>query len=212
MESIDGSRAEIVVQLLTRIEALCANSSSRVLIGIAGCPGAGKTTLTKLLLDGLPEAAWVPMDGFHLSDAVLTDRGTLDRKGAPDTFDTEGYFSALQRIKAGREDVYVPSFDRDLEQPIAAGLRVPVEAKVVISEGNYLLLARDEWDRIHQLFDQVWFVDTPPELRISRLVNRHMRYGKPPQFAREWVQEVDEANAALIEEDAHRADLLVPFD
>ena len=212
MESIDGSRAEIVVQLLTRIEALCANSSSRVLIGIAGCPGAGKTTLTKLLLDGIPEAAWVPMDGFRLSDAVLTDRGTLDRKGAPDTFDTEGYFSALQRIKAGREDVYVPSFDRDLEQPIAAGLRVPVEAKVVISEGNYLLLARDEWDRIHQLFDQVWFVDTPPELRISRLVNRHMRYGKPPQFAREWVQEVDEANAALIEEDAQSADLLVPFD
>lgn len=106
----------------------------------------------------------------------------------------------------------MPSFDRDLEQPIAAGLRVPVEAKVVISEGNYLLLARDEWDRIHQLFDQVWFVDTPPELRISRLVNRHMRYGKPPQFAREWVQEVDEANAALIEEDAQSADLLVPFD
>ncbi|OFJ69565.1 nucleoside/nucleotide kinase family protein [Actinomyces sp. HMSC06A08] len=202
----------MVTQLLVRIGKLRKDPAARLLIGIAGCPGAGKTTLTHLLLDALPEAGWVPMDGFHFSDAVLADKGLLERKGAPETFDTGGYFSALSRLKQGGEDVYVPSFDRDLEQPLAAGIKISSTCKTIISEGNYLLLPRPEWARVRELFDEVWFVDTPQELRISRLVNRHMRYGKTPQFAREWVQEVDQTNAALIEAATGRADLVIPFD
>ena len=127
--------------------ALCA-STRRAVLGIAGVPGAGKSTLTRQLLDRISECqgpGWVanvPMDGFHLADEQLRRLGRLDRKGAPETFDAAGHAHLLERVRTETAtDIYAPGFDRTLEQPLAAALVVPPTARLVITEGNYLLLA-----------------------------------------------------------------------
>ncbi len=144
------------------------------------------------------------MDGFHLADTQLDRLGIRDRKGAPETFDAEGYAAALQRARHADGDLYVPGFERDLEQPIAAALVIPAEARVVVSEGNYLLL--HGWERARSAFDEVWFVDVEDRLRQDRLVSRHSAYGKSEDAARAWVTEVDERNADLVKRDRRLAD------
>ena len=119
----------------------------RVVLGIAGAPGAGKSTLADALVgavaarEGAGWVAHVPMDGFHLADvAARPARGAL-RKGAPDTFDADGYAHLLRRVVAEPDSwVYAPGFDRTLEQPLAAAVVVPPSARLVVTEGNYLLL------------------------------------------------------------------------
>ena len=137
---------------LARDAIALAAPGRRAVLGVAGCPGAGKTTLTELLLNriralrGPSWVAHVPMDGFHLADAQLQRLGLLERKGAPDTFDAAGYASLLQRVRHRTADpVYAPGFDRRLEQPLAAALVVEPEARLVLTEGNYLLLDSPPW-------------------------------------------------------------------
>jgi pantothenate kinase len=175
------------------------------LLGITGAPGAGKTTLAATL--GLPV---VPMDGFHYADVELVRRGLLDRKGAPETFDAEGYAALLRRVRAGEEDVVAPMFERDLEQPLAGAIPVPPTGTVA-TEGNYLLLDEPRWRTVRDQIDVVWLLVVDDAVRVERLVERHVRFGKTLEEARAWVERVDQANAQLVEAAAERADRVVDF-
>jgi pantothenate kinase len=193
-----------------------ADSGRRAVLGIAGSPGAGKSTLVTLLLELIGDrhgpgwVAHVPMDGFHLADRQLRRLGLLDRKGAPETFDAAGYASLLERLhKETSAEVFAPGFDRDLEQPLAAALVVPPTARLVVTEGNYLLLDRPEWARARRSMDRVWFVTADEDTRVDRLTARHVEFGKTPEQARAWVADVDQCNAALVAATASAADRVI---
>lgn len=205
--------------LVTRATGSGAGAG-RAVLGITGSPGAGKTTLVERLLEALaarpPDGvtgdwvAHVPMDGFHLADVQLERLGLRDRKGAPETFDAAGYAALLERVRTDTaQTVYAPGFERVLEQPIAAALAVPSSARLVVTEGNYLLLDEPLWRRVRGAMDEVWYVDLDDQTRLSRLVTRHVQFGKEPDHARSWVERVDESNAALVAATRARADLVV---
>jgi len=206
----------LLEDLLDRVAGLrSATPHRRVLIGIAGAPGAGKSTLAEAIVARLADADWrcssaahVPMDGFHLADAALDRLGLRDRKGAPETFDAAGYACLMQRIARG-EPVWAPAFERTLEQPVAHSIPVPDTTDVVVSEGNYLLVPEPRWQAVRAVFDEVWFCALDDEVRRARLVCRHIEFGKSPDAARAWVDRVDEPNAALVQASAHLADLHV---
>ncbi|MDA2894573.1 nucleoside/nucleotide kinase family protein [Mycolicibacterium sp. BiH015] len=209
------SSARVLESLAGDAVAL-GQSAPRAVLGIAGNPGAGKSTLATALLTAIEErrgpgwAAHVPMDGFHLADVQLTRLGMSDRKGAPETFDAAGYAHLLERVRQNTDgDIYAPGFDRNLEQPLAAAVVVPSSARLVITEGNYLLLNRPEWRRARQAMDRVWFIVTDDQIRIDRLVARHVEFGKLPDAARAWVTDVDERNAELVSSTAGDADRVV---
>lgn len=215
-----GVAAERLDELVARVERLRNQQpDGRVLIGIAGAPGAGKTTLAEALVDrlagGTPwpgtQVAHVPMDGFHLADTELDRLGLRDRKGAPETFDPGGFAALLARIRIG-ESVWAPAFERTLEQPIAQSLPITAATRVVISEGNYLLLQGGRWPEVRRYFDEIWFCRIDDDLRRERLIVRHVQFGKTPQQALAWVLRSDERNAELIAETARYADLVVDLD
>jgi pantothenate kinase len=200
--------------LLLRARSL-VRDGHRALLGIAGSPGAGKTTLAEHLVAALndggePWVAHVPMDGFHLADAELDRLGLRDRKGAPETFDAAGYAALLRRLRDDEPDtVYAPGFERDLEQPLAGAIPVPPAARLVVTEGNYLLLDTGAWARVRLHLDEVWFCDLDAEERLRRLVARHEEFGKGHEEAVAWVHRSDEANAELVATTRERADLVV---
>ena len=208
-----------LASLVTRAAAL-VRDGRRAVLGIAGAPGAGKTTLARALVTALqsdPPAGMgreavvhLPMDGFHLADAQLDALGLRGRKGAPETFDAHGYLAALERILADDgHTVFAPGFERDLEQPIAAAIAVEPSHRLVVTEGNYLLLEADPWARVRERLDEVWYVDLDNPERLRRLVSRHMAYGKPPDAAQSWALGPDQANADRVLRTRGRADLVV---
>jgi pantothenate kinase len=202
-------------QLLTHISALLLDRQTRVLIGIAGKPGSGKSTLSAYLLQELKssEVTVVPMDGYHLSNTVLQELGRADRKGAPDTFDVAGFASLLQRIRAEKSvDIYYPVFDRSIEESIAAQGVVTQKTKVVIIEGNYLLHDTGGWEAIADLLDEIWFIDVDDEKRLERLIARHIAYGKSPDASENWSRGSDEDNARIIAAGRSRAHAVITLD
>lgn len=178
------------------------------MLGITGAPGAGKSTLAALLARR-HGATVVPMDGFHLADVELERRGLRGRKGAPETFDADGYAVLLRRVRGREALVMAPAFDRDLEQPVAGAIAIPHTADLVVTEGNYLLLPDAAWPEVRRQLDAVWHVVTDETLRLRRLTARHERFGKTPAQARAWVEAVDRPNARLVETHADRADLVL---
>jgi pantothenate kinase len=200
--------------LLERAASL-VRPGHRALLGIAGSPGAGKTTLAEQLVrrlngDGPGWVAHVPMDGFHLADAELERLGRRDRKGAPDTFDAAGYAALLRRLREDAEDlVYAPGFERTLEQPLAGAVPVPRTARLVITEGHYLLLRDGSWARVRSQLDEVWFCELDEAERVRRLVSRHEEFGKDHDTALAWVLGTDQRNADLVAATRDRADLVV---
>jgi pantothenate kinase len=198
-----------------RVKELLNSSGNRILIGIVGKPGAGKSTLSAYLLKELqsPEITVVPMDGYHFSNAVLQKLGRAERKGAPDTFDAAGFAALLKRIRyENSADIYYPIFDRAIEESIAAQGVVTTETKVVIVEGNYLLHDIGDWKEVAGLLDEIWFVDVDDEIRLQRLIARHIAYGKTPVQAEAWSRGSDEVNAKIIEQTRSRADAVIQLD
>src|SRR4051794_10245328 len=182
--------------LVDRARAL-VDGGRRAVLGIAGAPGAGKTTLAEELVQaiGTPWAAHVPMDGFHLADVELDRLGLRDRKGAPETFDPLGYAALLRRLHEDQDDVvYAPGFERLIEQPVAGAIPVRRTARLIISEGNYLLLDDPRWSRVRTMMDEVWYLDLDPGERLRRLVERHVRFGKDESAALAWATGSDERN------------------
>jgi pantothenate kinase len=154
------------------------------------------------------------MDGFHLANVELQRLRRGERKGAPDTFDSAGYVSLLQRLhhQTATEVVYAPEFRREIEEPIAGAIPIEASAQLLIAEGNYLLLEQHGWGAVSQHLDEVWYVEVPPTLRLERLVARHMQFGRSRQEAMDWVASTDEPNARLIESTRHRAQAIVMLD
>lgn len=186
--------------------------STRTIIGIVGKPGGGKSTLSKYLLKGMDPTlvSVVPMDGFHLSNKVLKELGRSDRKGAQDTFDVKGFTTLIERIKLDSADpIYYPIFDRSIEESIAAQGVVYPSTRVVIVEGNYLMHDKDGWQEISSLLDQSWYAFLDEDLRISRLISRHIAFGKDPESAKAWAKGSDQVNAELIEIGVGRCDFLI---
>ena len=184
----------------------------RTVLGITGAPGAGKSTLAAALAPALgSDAVVVAMDGFHLADAELGRLDRRARKGAPDTFDSYGYAALLTRLRDRTDPiVYAPAFDRQLEEPIGSSVAVGRDIRLVITEGNYLLLDDDGWPAARRAMDAVWFLDLPGPVRVDRLAARHVSFGMPPGPARERATTgSDGANAALVESTRSRADLVL---
>ncbi|MFR9731318.1 nucleoside/nucleotide kinase family protein [Saccharopolyspora sp. MS10] len=200
-------------ELRRRARALAEEGSRRIL-GITGAPGAGKGTVADALLADLgPAAVLVPMDGFHLAGAELRRLGRQDRKGAPDTFDAAGYVALLRRIRdQGPEIVYAPEFHREVEESYAGAIAIRPETPLVITEGNYLLLDEPPWNEVRELLDESWFLAPDNTERLSRLVARHVRYGRTRDQAREWVLRSDERNAERVSPTKVHADLLIQGD
>jgi len=191
-----------------------AHRPGRVLVGITGAPGSGKSTVglelaEQLRTDGVT-VALVPMDGFHFSQAELMERGLRDVMGRIDTFDADGYLALLRSLRdeAGRT-ISAPDFDRTLEEPVADAIHVGQEVDLVITEGNYLLDDDSPWPDVRATLDEVWFVETDEATRVERLLSRHIEFGKTEEAARRWMERVDEPNARRIRAARDRADLVV---
>lgn len=182
----------------------------RVLVGVAGEPGSGKSTVATLVADRLHrrgrQVALAPMDGFHLANTELARLGLADRKGAIETFDGWGYVNLLRRLRARDEAVVMaPSYERSIEESVGSALAVPQSADIVLTEGNYLLDEETPWSEVIGLLDETWFIAVEPLLRRKRLVARHIRFGKDPEVAHAWVEAVDERNAERVRAGAGRA-------
>ena len=194
--------------------AASLGSRPRILIAVVGEPGSGKSTVVSqvaaaLERDGIATAI-VPMDGFHLSNRVLDALGRRNRKGAIDTFDADGFVSLVGRIAAGEpRTIYAPDYDHGFGEPVAGSIAIEPEARVVLTEGNYLLDPSEPWLAIRDLADETWYVDIDDSVRRERLTRRHIEAGKAPEAAAAWVEQVDEKNAARIRESRAYADRVI---
>lgn len=191
-----------------RILDLESKSKTRVVIGITGKPGAGKSTTTSKLKEMIPgeKAVILSQDGYHLSDLQLKSLGRSNIKGAPDTFDSEGFAKILLRVKSEfKNNIYFPIFHREIEESIAAEGLITEKTNVVLVEGNYLLFETYGWGEVAKHLDEIWYLQVDDDLRLSRLVARHIEFGKNPQVAVAWAQGTDEANARLIEKARDKA-------
>lgn len=196
--------AELVAEIRFR-----AGGKGRFLIALAGPPAAGKSTLAEALVKSLGAGAKaVPMDGFHYDDAVLIKRGARDRKGAPDTFDVQGFLHLLRRLRREAE-VAIPLFDRALEISRAGADIVGKDDRILVVEGNYLLLDEAPWLEAQPLFDLTVWIDVPEDELDRRLLARWAQYGKTPEEARHWIDSNDMPNIRRVVQGSGKADLVV---
>ncbi|RDI47114.1 nucleoside/nucleotide kinase family protein [Nocardia mexicana] len=206
-------------ELAARVRDRAGARDGRFVLGVAGPPGAGKSTLATALRDtlnadaGAPIAEVAPMDGFHLTNAELRVAGALARKGEPDTFDVAAYLDRLRRLRElpPGQRLSWPIYDRKQHEPVPDGV-VFTEQSIVITEGNYLLLddvGTAGWSAVREYLDAAWYVDAPAELLRKRLLRRHVRGGKSAEFARSKVAGSDLLNAELVAKTRERADLVL---
>lgn len=188
-----------------------AGAKRRIIVAIAGAPGAGKSTLAEALLPLLPEgsAALVTMDGFHYDNAVLASRGLLSRKGAPETFDFDGFRHLLERLRSADADVAVPVFDRKADLARAGGTIVPTDARFVIVEGNYLLFDESPWYGLSPLIDYSVWLDVPPAELERRLIQCWVDHGLSIEEARHRALSNDLPNAERLMARRRQADEII---
>lgn len=213
-----AGRAPIDLTALAAIvEGMLAarSASAPLLVGLAGEPGAGKSTAAAQLVALLPAARVLPMDGFHLPQAELVRLGRRERMGAPDTFDVAGFITLLTRLRDLHNSgapVLAPGFDRRVEEPVPGQLALTPALRCIVVEGNYLLLDQGGWQRVAPLLDLTVGVVLDESTRLERLIARHVSFGKDPEAARAWALGPDQANAALIAPTLQRADVLLAVD
>ena len=187
-----------------------ASRKKRFIVGIAGPPASGKSTLAEQLHEALGEnAVVVPMDGFHFDDAILNARGHRTRKGAPHTFDVAGFEVLLKRIKAREPDIAIPVFDRSLELSRNAADIVSGETKFILVEGNYLLLKSAPWNKLKPLFDFTLYIDVTEAELVRRLMQRWHEHGFDETYAKNWIASNDLLNIRIIQTESTKADLVV---
>jgi pantothenate kinase len=205
--------------LLRETLTLAERSPRRVILGITGAPGAGKSTLAEYLVAaagerlGAGSTAYVPMDGFHLSNAQLARLRLTGRKGSEPSFDGWGYAALLRRIREqGEEPVYAPGYSRTLHEPVAALHVVEPSVRLVVTEGNYLAVAEGPWPSARAHMDALWFLDTPETVREDRLHGRHTRTGSTPGTARARVTDNDRPNGELVTATRGSCDRVITFE
>lgn len=194
--------------LIPHIRTLRAQlpQDQRLLVAIAGAPGSGKSTLAARICQRLNEdslsqqqAILVPMDGFHLDNAILQERGQMVVKGSPQTFDVDGFVNLVRRLAAPNQvPIYLPVFDRRMDLSRNAAQCVDQQHSVVVVEGNYLLLARPGWESLADLFHLRVMLDVPMETLRERLVQRWLDHGHDPEQARIRAMSNDIPNAEVV--------------
>lgn len=196
-----------VAELVSQI-ADDARGHSRYVFAVAGPPGSGKSTVAAGLAEAL-DAVVVPMDGFHLDNTELDRLGLSGVKGAPETFDAVGFVRLVEQLRDAIETVSAPSFDRLADRTIDGAVTVGPDDRIVVVEGNYLLLDRAPWAALRPLFDRTGYIDVDDMTRVDRLVARHVRHGRSPEEALEFVRRSDEANATIVAATRPRADVMI---
>jgi pantothenate kinase len=221
----DGGAEDVLIAepaVLRRLaERLLARAAARAgrrwVVGIAGIPGAGKSTLAGRLMEQLgtldatvPIAALIPMDGFHFSNEKLNQLKLRDHKGSPQTFDAEAYIDFLSQAAAPGFAGLFPVYDRTAHDPVWRDVpeqRIDATTRIIITEGNYLLLNQQPWSRLAGVLDESWWLETPAAVARRWLLARHVRGGRSAQEAEAHVRRSDDANAALVLSGSRAADL-----
>lgn len=209
-----GEIEELARELIIHLHS--TSSNDRFILGIAGIPGAGKSTTAESLVQRVNElsparetAVVVPMDGFHLDNAALQEMGILELKGIPASFDAEGFHSLMRKIRLElKSPISAPLFDRSIEASIDGGVTIKPENRLCVVEGNYILLQERPWLDARKFFDQVWFLDVSFNEVYPRLLERHLA-ARSKAGAEAKIESTDLPNARLILETARHADRIL---
>lgn len=206
------NQADLTILTNRLLSTYKKNKDKRILLGITGVPGAGKSTLAELLMQNIntalneERAIVIPMDGYHYHNDILIEKGLLPLKGIPQTFDAQRFVNLIQEIASEKmEKLYCPSYDRALHNPVEDSIVIENRHKIVIVEGNYLLFDTDPWKKLADLFTESWFIETPLTTTQERLIERHMRTGRSLEEALSKISSTDAPNAELIMQTRHRA-------
>ena len=212
---------EKINKLATELLKTLSNSpdNGRYFLGITGCPAAGKSMLAKNLTDeinfrtGDDLAAIVPMDGFHLPNSILKERGLLNSKGTPETFDAGAFVELINRLhEFPNRSIMCPAYDRKIHDPVENSITIQPGNRLIIVEGNYLLLNVSPWNIIRTKMNEVWYIDTPLKAVKERLLRRHIAGGASKDETERKVESVDLPNAELIKKTLLFADKIVNLD
>ena len=209
---------EVLSRLVPHILDMESQAHRRIAIGIAGGPGSGKSTLAAELVTMLNathpgSAALVPMDGFHMKHAKLEAMGQVDYKGAPHTFEGAEFVNFLHHLKAATTPVSGPGYSRKIEDTVDDAFTVQPEVRILIVEGNYLLLTEGPWAGVKPLLDYAVFIDVPRDLVRARLLKRHGEEGLfTEERNRAHIERNDLPNYDLVAGSAERADLVIEMD